>query len=369
MDTSSYKFILEADFYGSGEENMYDLASMLYNTAVSESPFPGILWNLIDSLTGAVDYSLQGDGRASARGLSFCYAADFSVRELENYSRNCPSPHYLALLDAISPWSAPEEIYEQVERLPEMSEIPEFKVKVNKQIFRDGTPAFTIEEGYDINVGTVVYNIYRLNEETGQMESLGNAGVYQDTHDDPRGIYRIYDLWNWPAINGMLCQIELLTVPYQGHYDSLINIPVRIGKEVWNLRCGYRAKDQAYTVYGLWEGFDSESNMFNRNVKTLAQFVGQEFRLLYEIAGIPGAQGKTYAASDPMRMTRELKVDETMLPPGKYKIEYVVKDLFNSSMKLEPLMMQWDGSQMELLTAGWEGSEMLSVDDYYENNP
>ena len=63
-------------------------------------------------------------------------------------------------------------------------------------------------------------------------------------------------------------------------YDSLINIPIQINGQVWNLRCGFSGKNMHYDVYGLWEGFDSQGKMFNRNVKSLAQFAGQEFRLL-----------------------------------------------------------------------------------------
>ena len=54
----------------------------------------------------AVVYCVRGAGRSAARGLSFCYAADLDQDELDIYAKNCPSPHYLAYLDAISPWTA-----------------------------------------------------------------------------------------------------------------------------------------------------------------------------------------------------------------------------------------------------------------------
>ena len=88
--------------------------------------------------------------------------------------------------------------------------------------------------------------------------------------------------------------------------QMLINIPIQINGQVWNLRCGFSGKNLRYDVYGLWEGYDSQGKMFNRNVKSLAQFAGQEFRLLYEQNRDPETGRISYAASEPQRMTRGL---------------------------------------------------------------
>ena len=47
--------------------------------------------------------SARGAARSAAMGLSYCSLFDFSCEEMEAYAHNCPSPHFLALLDAISP--------------------------------------------------------------------------------------------------------------------------------------------------------------------------------------------------------------------------------------------------------------------------
>lgn len=356
--------VFGTDFYGSGNDNMYDLAAVLYEREFNETSDPETHWKFMDTVTKAIAYNLHGSGRASARGLSFCYGTDFSLTELETYSRNCPSPHYLALLDAISPWTAPDWVFEQAERLPEIGTLDAYQVKINKFVYADGTPAFTIEDGYDMNVGLVRYNLYRRNEETGQTESLGTAGAFLD-RSEGKNAYRIYDLEYWPSIDGTLCQIDLLTKVLNENYDSLINIPIRINGQVWNLRCGFSGKNMHYDVYGLWEGFDSQGKMFNRNVKSLAQFAGQEFRLLYEQNRDPETGRISYAASEPQRMTRGLIVQEVKLPAGTYEIEFVIDDVFNRSMKLDRVEMEWDGEQMKIRTDGWEGSETLDIGKYY----
>ena len=356
--------IFGTDFYGSGKENMYDLAAALYEKIFNETSDPETHWKFMDTITKAVSYNLHGSGRASSRGLSFCYGTDFSLAELETYARNCLSPHYLALLDAISPWTAPDWVYEHAERLPEIETLDAYQVKVNKFVYSDGTPAFTLEDGYDMNVGLVRYNLYRRNEETGQAESLGTAGAYLDRSEGKK-TYRIYDLGHWPAIDGTICQIDLLTKVLNETYDSLINIPIQINGQVWNLRCGFSGKNLRYDVYGLWEGYDSQGKMFDRNVKTLAQFAGQEYQLLYEQYRDPETGRVSYTASEPRRLTRALTVQEVELPAGTYEIEFVIDDLFNRSMKLDRVEMEWDGEQMKIRTDGWEGQKKLDIGEYY----
>ena len=63
-------------------------------------------------------------------GNSVC---DFDAEEMETYSHNCMSPHYLAFLDAISSWTAPEWVFDTVERLPEIIE----GRRKNWQLLRD----------------------------------------------------------------------------------------------------------------------------------------------------------------------------------------------------------------------------------------
>ena len=357
--------VCSPDFYGSGNENMYDLACILYERVFNEIADPAAHWRMIDAITEAVPYCLHGSGRPSARGLSFCYGTNFSVKELETYSHNCPSGFYLAMLDAISPWTAPDWVYEKVPRLPEMETIDAYKVKVNKIVYSDGTPAFSLVDGYELNVNRVRYKLYRLNGETGQTESIGTAAAYLDKKTDEKGIYRIYDLCHWPAIDGTICQIELLTDYLNETYDSLMNIPIQINDKVWDLRCGFTGRDMSYTVYGLWEGFDSESDMFNRNVKTLAQFAGQEYQLLYEQYRDPATGKVFYSSSEPRKMTRSLKVEEVVLPEGEYEIEFVIDDLFKRSMSLGKVGMEWDGNTMKIRTEGWEGTETLDFMEYY----
>ena len=77
----------------------------------------------VKALSDAVDYCVRGPGRREARGLTFCYPADFDDEEMTVYAQNCPMAPYLAYLDAVSDWTAPDWVYDSVERLPQIADI------------------------------------------------------------------------------------------------------------------------------------------------------------------------------------------------------------------------------------------------------
>ena len=117
-------FLYGAEDYGDAQQNMRDIASIFYRSSSVLLMGENLRNDMIDALNDAVVYCVRGSGRSEARGLSFCYATDFSNEELETYAHNCMSAHYLALLDAITSWTAPDWVYETVERLPEISALP-----------------------------------------------------------------------------------------------------------------------------------------------------------------------------------------------------------------------------------------------------
>ena len=360
------KSLFNTEQYGTGMENMWDLSGIMYRYTYNMTISSDLRYKVLESMMETVVYSLRGTGRAAARGLSFCYAADFDESELDIYARNCPSAHYLAMLDAISPWTAPDWVYAQVEKIPEIDTIEAYKVKVDKFVFDDGTPAFSIVPGYDISAGTVRYTLYRKNEETGNVVCLGSAPTYYDETSGDSPFFRAYKPWLWPTTNGELCEIDALNISNEGDYNILYNIPIMIDSEVWNLRCSYEVASDSYKVYGLWEGFDADSIMFNRNVLELAHMAGREFRLVYSIDGENVGNGASYEFGPPMKMTRGLTVRDEALPEGTYYIEYVIYDIFMRPMALERVELYWDGERLSMPGETWEGSETLSVADYYE---
>ena len=363
--SSFVRSVFHTEKYGNGTENMVDLAGILYEQSLRSVADESLQWEMQDALVEAVDYCLRGAGRPAARGLSFCYATNFTIPELEVYARNCPSPNYLALLDAISPWTAPEKIYQTVQRLPEQAEMQGNTVTISKTICEDGTPGFTVEDANHF-LGAVTYNLYREDQESGQTISLGVVPAYYDTET---GIYQCRSKGEWASIDGSLCHLEMLNIPLNGNYDILFNIPISVDARRWNLRSGFRWQNQSFEVYGLWEGFNADNQMFNRNSRPISSVTGQEYYLIYPVVSEDGTLNGDYEPSGALNFQRTVNVEKTALPPGSYEIEYVLYDIFVRPVRLERVKMTWDGTVMTLADpSAWQGNAVMDISSYYKEN-
>ncbi len=155
---------------------------------------------------------------------------------------------------------------------------------------------------------------------------------------------------HWPAVDGTLCCIDLVK---DDNNTRLYNIPVQINSEKAILRCGRtiysegdNARRSSYEVYGVWEGYDENSDLMNRSVTPLAMLAGRNFALLYPVAEKSGNEEAAYIKSRERKLPRALNVDEVPLPAGTYYIEYEIKDLFLRTAKIDRIMIQWDGENM-----------------------
>ncbi len=346
-----------AEHYGSIDDKMIDLSGLFYNSPPMEIVGLTMRNDMLDALEKAVVYCVRGSGRARARGLSFCWAVSMSPEELEIYSRNCPSPHYLAMLDAISPWTAPDALYEQVERLPEINELEGYDIVLEKTMGEDGTPGVILVSS-NANVSMINCNCCWLDEETGKVARMGYVPTHnQVTADGDRYQYNVAEPWSWPCVEEQFCCIDMIEYTYG---ECLYEIPVQIDSDVWLLRCGY-TPEKGYEIYGVWSGFNSSTKMFNRNVTSLSKMAGQSYRMLYPICDLENRkQLNEYQQSSAQRMPRTLYVENRPIPPGTYYIQYVVEDMFLRRIPMDGVKVIWDGETLSLAEGEtWEGTVSL----------
>ncbi|MBQ8110739.1 MAG: hypothetical protein IJ124_11325 [Clostridia bacterium] len=344
-------YIFEAESYGDGRQCMYDIGSVIYNPNTMQTVSLRVRGELMDALSDAVTYVVRGPGRNAARGLSFCYPADCDAEVLDIYARNCPMPVYLAYIDAISPWDAPDWVYQTVDPLPGIDGIDAFNFVTTKVLCNDGFPGVTFGDG-EMSMRDVYYSLYRLDEQKGQTVLLGRT-ICGFEFKGNTIFWRASDPMHWPAIDGELCCIDMIQ---DNSFVRLYNIPVQIGSRIGMLRCGrtiyytYSREDgtetrrSEYEVYGMWEDYDDDSTLMNRSVQPLATLTGQEFRLLYPLDG--SGRKNRYAFSDDMTMYRWLEVEEIPLPAGTYYIQYEVQDIFKRFSKIERFEFRWDGENV-----------------------
>ena len=356
-------FLLEAEEYGDGGQDMRDLGSLYYNDFIANYADLNLMDELIGALSDAVVYTVRGPGRSAARGLSFCYPAGSSAEELDTYAKNFPMPAYLAYLDAISSWNAPEWVYEQTEKLPGIDTIEELQVTVEKTMTEKGVPALAFP-GEDMMVKDVRCNLYKLDEETNEILRLGQleAQTIAAPEDKPYALWTMDEGMKWLTVEGEPCCAELIKYDL-GVY--LYSVPVRINSETKFLRCGritsYDAETdgfiETYEAFGVWEGYDENSVVMTRGVMPLTQAAGRVFCLLYPKDSTGKNERTFYASGDEMTMPRALRFLREPLPAGTYYLEFELHDAFQRDAVMDRIEIRWDGERMTFPEGfTWEGS-------------
>ena len=344
--------------FGMGDASMIDLGRIPYHLSFVMALYRDLYIELADALTEAVEHNIHGPDRANASGISFCYAAGLSSEEMDIYARVCPSNHYLALMDAIhSDWEAPDRVYDQVEKLPEIAEIPDYQICLEKGIDSNGVPQIFIVEGYPI-IRNVFTDLYRLNPKTGNVVCLTTRPADFELDEEKNQI--ICSLKNFtimPAVEDVYISAILVDVNYYNG-RQLYNIPIRCGEETYMLRCGVEDLDEPPVIYGLWEGYDADSFVFSRNVIPLSKLAGQDYCLLYPIDGTPAGETR-YEASKELTMYNSLEITMKELEPGTYYLDYWVEDIFLRRMLAGHVEVIWDGYKITVPDGEWQGRIIL----------
>ena len=357
--------IFAAPEYGDGAQNMRELGSMMYGSELAAFMDLNLRNEILKSLSDAVVYSVRGSGRSEARGLTFCYPANFSDEQMEIYSRNFPMPYYLAYIDAILPWSAPDWVYETAERLPSIDDIQKLQISYQKKVTDDGMPCLYFGKSGS-NVDGVYYRLYRVDGEGGGIIRLGRTDCVQVTREsvDEETIWRAADPMHWPAINGVPVCIDHIQTQFN---RKLYNIPVMIDGEKNVLRCGRtviypfnvtgnQTAQNEYEIYGVWEGYEETTLLLNRSVRPLSDLEGQEYCLLYPVDET--ADDLSYKRSETLTMRKRLIVEEIPLPAGTYYLEYEIDDVFMRTSTLGRIRIEWDGVNITFPDiSSWESED------------
>lgn len=364
------RMLHDADEYGDGTQQMRDLASVFYHEHAIRFMDAGVRNDFLDAYMDTVVYCVRGSAHSSARGLSFCYPVEAGAEDLDSYAQNCPFASYLAYLDAVSDWTAPDWVYETAERIPEIREIPDYQLTAVKCRNENGFPAFTIENKFQ-NLSGTYYSMYYLDEESGATVLLGRTDCVREyiASMDYTEVYSAFEPWMWPSVNGIPCTMKMLKEQYNNNgVLSLYSIPVRIGSGDWFLRCGrqqfYSDKPTEYDIYGAWKGKQEGNLMQSRGLTSLAQLAGRDYRILWPVDGTDTGETQYVPGSSAMWLPRTLDIEEAPLPAGTYYLQYEADDMFMRPYTLERIEMHWDGENLTFPEDFvWEGEVALNWEE------
>ena len=243
-----------------------------------------------------------------------------------------------------------------------------YKITVRKEILEDNTPALSLDDENYLGACSILYRVCVPSAETGDLISYGLMPAYYNTSVGEHGVFQAVEPWFWPALEGEHVASYVVDLVKPGASEYLGSIPIQVGSERWYLRYAFFLEDQHYTVYGLWQGYDDDCGLFNRNVKSLSQITGQEYSLLYPVYKGDFDSPSGYIQGEPQKMYRAMVLENKPVPPGIYYIEYIVFDMFMRPMPMDWVRIEWDGEKATLLDAEkWQGEEELKIpDDYWE---
>ena len=340
--------LVSAESYGQGGADMIDLGSFLYKDDSMDLLDVDIRNALVGALENAVYYNIKGSGRSASKGLSFCYAPNMTPDELDIYARNCQSPAYLALLDAVNPeWEAPESVYRKARRLTPIDELEQYQLTLELLLDQD-LPRLHISNRSG-SILSCMFNLYAVGDDSVSICSLGNNSALVDWDGELNDIvYYMDDSGYWPAIEGRVCSEELID---QENGVYLYNVPMQIGTDeiIMRLR-GWPNFDEDkgqftydYEAIGLWNGFNEDTRMPDRTIVSFNQMQGRDFRLLYPLCDKDGAKTNGFQFSDTMTMYRGLEVDYAPLPEGEYYCSFTALDIFKRSHTTQLVKLYWDG--------------------------
>ena len=361
------------DQFGGRRSEMLDLGSIFYNNQLSSALDLDFRGRMLDALSDAVVYMVRGSGRTGANGLSFHYGGTSTSAELDSYMKNCKSAPYLAYLDAITLWDAPEWVYDTEKKLTEIDLDSAYNPHFFPETEDNGLPVIKVsEEDMDMLGMPPYYELYQLDEASGLYRKLGKDICVREFISSEEGneYYFLTDeISVWPSIEGQLIDIEA----YDRTRSVMINyeIPVQMDSSPFYLRMTEFCEEEmmemydntfiikeggalktpshgdTYMIHGLWTGYDEETGMPGRDSRLLIQAAGQEYQLRYPVYS--EKPGRTeYLYGDTLTMTRNLDVKEMALPAGRYLIRFILTDIFGREFALPAARFTWDGSRAVL---------------------
>lgn len=355
-------FVRFTEGYGFTDINMRDLGDLAYkskNAGISNEA----IYNLTNAITDAVISDTKGSGRSYGHGLSFYYYPEAGNEDLDLYAHNCTIPEYVAFLDAINPdWQAPDFIYEQTARLPEIDPA-QYTIESRLETVDNGAhTALHITSG-KAAVLSVDFRIFALSDDYEYAYMFG-TGFNVDGDFETGEFVERFD-GSWPALDGNFLDMELsdetesatfynvpIVLYYSNDgeyfksgedgedpvftYDTEEDLYLRIGNihginELVAL--GYDEETAAeiggvYELYGLWDGYDSNTGIRNRNVVPMESLRGMYMAVKQPILNLETGEFDFNYVSDPILIDENLEILEYYFTDGDYLFTYEIKDVF-----------------------------------------
>ena len=342
------------------DETMVDLADMadkLRGKALSSE----VAGEVYEAVRDAVVYNIKGDKRSYSNGISFFYNPSASVGALDHYARSCKSAPYLAFLDAANmSWTAPEWVYEQTEKVKDISRA-DYTVQSQIALTEEGMPQLCITSAPSA-VSAVNAYFFQYDEDIDGWITLGGyADVFGDFSE---GVFETDFPAEWTTLNGHFCEMDIVEEKQEYIlYRAPFSYAGEGAEGDFEFRLAY-VYDEALTmdsvkpdanddvfqgqfeVYGVWDG-DTANSLSLPSRKSIE---------LYDYYGMPIVMTRRHVSLDNGSIhvvdTVESEIftlDEDHvfsgedLPEGQYAMIFRITDVFGQDIVSDVFSIEWEG--------------------------
>lgn len=373
-----------AESFGGPLTDIGDFARKIRSTKVSNDA----LNRLENAVQDAVLYQIKGRAHTYATGLSFNY--DLRMSDDNSYfEKQCPSVPYIAMIDAINPhWDAPEDVYKDFERLPEVDPT-DYLVEIKTDV-REGDPHVTLTAA---NAAAAVSRVDYMLSMVGDDDVVVFLGrSHAVSGDFQTGIFTDEFRGSWPALDGHLCSMEIFDeqqdstlyhIPFVWDKnddsetdDTLIRAeftPLDEKKREYLAQNGDNSDipDGNYEVHGVWKGYDDNTGYADRNTQPLWMLNGQTGTLRFNTVPFPRQPdfpGDLKICGDDFEFSEDMEIRDEPLPDGVYFLNFVVKDVFGNEFYSDPQFLTIENGEVKYMDPedSYEWEDRVYRDDCYE---
>ena len=332
-----------------GYANMVDLGDLARQC---EPLLPEASRRVQRALQDCVVYTVNGDYRAMASGLSCYYAYDGRADMYDRYAEVSASDNFSIFYDYMLTGELDEETQNYIiEDLGYASETVDTLETLNT--FDEGHYGISVDdEGHAVltlapdtlaEVSEIAFHLAFFDEKEDMMIHLGSDNdIDQDWEN---GVFRDNFRGVWGAIDGCLCHMEII---YQGDDYNFYNIPILLNGEEYQLKVVYDYNDEAYYILGAQRGLD-DMGMADRNLVRLR--IGDVITTLHYAATLSGDEDLQPVEVDSLVVTRNTAFEEVELTDGDFLMMYELIDGRGESTYSDEFIFTVDGEDMYVRVA------------------
>lgn len=341
--------------------DLYDLARRGRNGGISKEA----ALKLENAVDEAVVSCIRGSYHPYSHGLSVFLCYNGTTEKLDRFARTCKNPWQLAFLDAVSlKWDAPEWACETAGEIPQLKpELYTIKFKTENTI-DNSNQLIHIYSG-TASGGDIRYELQYYDEKHESWNTLGESEDVTFIGQSGDTLTFAADFTGkWPAIGDKL--LHVTTKDVEGNtvlMQASVLIPEIDDREMQlRILAEYpegltnQIEDTAseapenehivnYTLAGLWDGYDSSTGLTNRNTYSMADLLGTSVMIGKPVYSDYLKKIGDIRYYDPITVDLSLEVKDTVLPPGRYRMRYIILDMLDRSYTSDFVNFIWDGNR------------------------